>query len=376
MSDRRRLLLSWKKKLLFALVPLVALLAVLEIGARLLGFEPFPEIPYRDSSLEMEWELRPATETTWGYEETLVRTNEMGFRDEEIPLEPPPGETRILFLGDSVVFGHELEEPDSIPAQLEDFLEMRTAASSIQVINAGLEGYNQYSHYYNLLHKGLQLEPDLILASFVVNDVYEPYTNMKHYGAETQLLYGQKSFGRDIKSLLRKSAFFSALERAYLGRVVLPSLDHGPYRYEVMFGEGDYPPEIEEAWREALHQMHRTRELAAERGIPFLVVSFPSRARVRGDEGALRPARRLYEYTVEMQIPLFDFYPQIMKEGDSLRLYRDEVHLTAEGNALAAEWIGRLLEETDLEQKTPGEDFEALAPRREQLEKVLYSEEP
>ena len=96
--------LSIRKKLAFAAIGIVVLWAVCEVGLRLAGIAVFPTTPYADSSYEVEWELKPNFDGTWAG--VSIKTNSLGFRDEEIPLDKQPGEFRILCLGDSVTLGY------------------------------------------------------------------------------------------------------------------------------------------------------------------------------------------------------------------------------------------------------------------------------
>jgi len=48
--------------------------------------------------------------------------NSLGFRDPEFSPVKAPGTLRVVVLGNSVVFGQGVEEPDTLPAQLAAFL--------------------------------------------------------------------------------------------------------------------------------------------------------------------------------------------------------------------------------------------------------------
>ena len=59
----------------------------------------------------------------------LVEINDDGYRDGAWPASMPAGETRILILGDSNVFGHGLEANETISARLQADYRGRTARS-------------------------------------------------------------------------------------------------------------------------------------------------------------------------------------------------------------------------------------------------------
>jgi hypothetical protein len=56
------------------------------------------------------YRMRPNVDTTWGkgYGNRPLRTNRFGLADDDFPERKPPGERRILVIGDSIVMGHGL----------------------------------------------------------------------------------------------------------------------------------------------------------------------------------------------------------------------------------------------------------------------------
>src|SRR6185295_777242 len=105
----------------------------LHVVDRLNGFSrslyargPDAELPYR---------LRPGIDTT--LLGIPVHVNRFGLRGPEISAAPAPGVTRVLVLGDSVVFGHGLAAEDAMPAVLQQRLD-----GGFEVLNAGVSGYD------------------------------------------------------------------------------------------------------------------------------------------------------------------------------------------------------------------------------------------
>jgi hypothetical protein len=62
-----------------------------------------------------------------------VTTSSAGFRDEEIPVEKRPGSTRIMMLGDSVLFGWGTKQDETVAARLKQA--WRQAGRDLDVIN-------------------------------------------------------------------------------------------------------------------------------------------------------------------------------------------------------------------------------------------------
>ncbi len=99
---------------------------------------------------------------------TTVRVNALGVRGAEIdPGDPRP---RLVFLGDSFVFGYGIEENESVPVRLERELERRGLRA--QVINAGTPGYGTRQQSAWLRAFGLALRPQMvILGIYLENDL-------------------------------------------------------------------------------------------------------------------------------------------------------------------------------------------------------------
>jgi lysophospholipase L1-like esterase len=107
-----------------------------------------------------------------GYHAT-VRTNAHGLRDDEIVLPKPPGTFRILLLGDSMTAGLEVDKQRTFEALLEQQL---ATSGAVEVINAGVRGYNLDNIVAFLEAEGLSYEPDLVVYLFVDNDLTDEAT--------------------------------------------------------------------------------------------------------------------------------------------------------------------------------------------------------
>jgi lysophospholipase L1-like esterase len=78
---------------------------------------------------------------------------------------------RLLILGDSVTAGDGIGEMDRLfPQRLEVILNRQWDLAHWQVFNMGVTGYQTMQEVETLRVKGLQLEPDIVLIAFCVND--------------------------------------------------------------------------------------------------------------------------------------------------------------------------------------------------------------
>ena len=93
--------------------------------------------------------------------------NGHGFRGDEVPVEKRAGMFRILVLGDSVAFGQGVREEDTFSKQLEGLLNEDPSGPTVEVLNAGVRGYNTFQELLLLKEGGLAFDPDLVLVAYV-----------------------------------------------------------------------------------------------------------------------------------------------------------------------------------------------------------------
>lgn len=97
--------------------------------------------------------------------DTEVRINSAGLRSSrEIHPYPALGRPRVLFLGDSFVFGWGVEETETLPAQLERALKESWITS--EVINAGVYAFDT-GHYAIWNRRLLSYGPTVTIVGFV-----------------------------------------------------------------------------------------------------------------------------------------------------------------------------------------------------------------
>ena len=122
---------------------------------------PLPIRQIRDPSIL--YRLVPGS-SGW-YNGTRVDVNAAGLRDRDYSEPAPAGISRILVLGDSMVFGVGLRPEDTLPAQLARRLD------AAEAINSGIFGYNLTQQVQLLRDVGPRYRPDVVVACFVHNDI-------------------------------------------------------------------------------------------------------------------------------------------------------------------------------------------------------------
>jgi lysophospholipase L1-like esterase len=120
---------------------------------------------------ELFWRLAPGRRMPedGGWARGVISNRQSLREDHEIPRAKPPGETRILFLGDSCTFGTGLLHHEGFVDRVEQRLRARYGLP-VECINAGVPGYSLFQGWRFLETRGLGLEPDLVVLTFGWND--------------------------------------------------------------------------------------------------------------------------------------------------------------------------------------------------------------
>ena len=119
-----------------------------------------------NSNRKLVYDLRPNLDVE--FMGVPVKTNAEGFRDSDHPLVTPPGQRRVIFLGDSNLFGW------GVPY---DSCYERVAARKLpkwDVLNMGRPGYNAAQEVECFKVYGLKYKPDVVVVNFISNDTQLP----------------------------------------------------------------------------------------------------------------------------------------------------------------------------------------------------------
>lgn len=313
--------------------------AVLRYVFKAWPFEPklkaFPYLTSKDENL------------VWRFPAADGR-NSLGLRNREVG-EKGEGTIRILFLGDSVLWSSETSAGPLFTEVVENNLNGAQGGDGrrFEVINAGVPGYTTYQELEFLKAYGLDMQPDVVVLGFVVNDVYFKYL---HRPAEDDML--RKDASARLHRFDTRAFPGSLFGRSYLAHETFYALEtlvkknrSRPYfsfehRLDFYLAWKDY------AWDETEPLIGEMRELLRRRGVRLLVVAFPVYDQVDAnyltlDENyVLSPQRNMGRICAEREIPFLDLTESLYKSGGTA-LFRDYSHLTGAGNDVVADVLSR-----------------------------------
>jgi len=171
-----------KSELALGLFSIFLTFFFLEIGARVwLNYLATPDQYDRYvlftslDAKEYAWTPHPylAYYPTPNYQKGLTSHNSLGYRNDELSLEKPNGVYRIVVLGGSSTYDVSIKDnAKTFTAQLEKLLKEDYGYENVQVINAGVPGYNSWEMLVNLEFRVLDLDPDLVIIYEGTNDVH------------------------------------------------------------------------------------------------------------------------------------------------------------------------------------------------------------
>jgi len=152
--------------LIFALLLSECVLRVLGVQSAVKRFTGQYSVHEMSPNLKLLYKLRPnASNPAHG---VLNKINSGGFRDKEYPVQKDPSKYRILFLGDSVVYGYGLSLADTLPKQLEEVF--KKSSRPTEVLNFGVSGYEAEQAIEFLKESGLKYHPDMVIVGYTLND--------------------------------------------------------------------------------------------------------------------------------------------------------------------------------------------------------------
>jgi len=287
------------------------------------------------------WQMVPG-QTHYTYQHR-VNVNALGLRGPEIG-EKGENERRVLYLGDSLVYGQGVADDETQPAVLERELRARDPKVAWTVVNAGHRSYDTAQELALLEELGGRIRPDVVLLGWYWNDIDErdiarTYENLQGKGElyfdTNNTLEGLDLLAWRGKQLCRRSALVMLVHDLVVSK-------GRPYTE-------DY---LELVWQRMDRHLGRFGELCAQLGARAVVVLVPDAHRIGGGGGETRAFdERLSALASARALPLIELLPPL--EVLHARTHRVPIvpfdgHYDAEGNRVMAEHLAERLLALDL----------------------------
>jgi lysophospholipase L1-like esterase len=270
--------------------------------------------------------------------------NDCGLRDpREVRLPKPAGTWRLVALGDSFTYGLGLPFELTYSHRLETSLRERAGsgpdAESIEVWNAGVNGLNSCQELGWLRAYGLPLEPDVVTVGFVMNDVI-PTTSAdlpRRFPGRSWMLRLPIYHWLRINALNRWRLMGNDPEAARLKALINQHrgfAEQAPSKSAVARGY----------WDEALGCLSEMAAVCRERGIPLVLIVFPTLPQMNQPDPLPEPQVLLRKLAAREGLILVDLLEPYAAAGPSALFESDKSHPSELGNAIAAEELLRALD--------------------------------
>ncbi|CAG0956842.1 hypothetical protein GPROT1_00518 [Gammaproteobacteria bacterium] len=333
--------------LLLAASVLLACLAM--EGALRLLYEPpptweEPQTRHLESPL-LGWVLPPSSRSYTI--DAPVHVNSIGLRDAEVEIPKPDGIRRVLCLGDSFTFALGVRFEDLYVERLERRLR-EAGGGGIEVLNAGVAGYNTRQELITLLTLGASLEPDLVVVGFYWNDLVGNDEPLPDLANTPRIASGERLeseapksswIPRPIRDALRQSVLlYRAVTSAKLlaARFDPPADAYSVVQSALLSGDA---ATLEPYWEATSRRLLEIAAAAKQRGIPAILMVFPSENEVRHDFPALVFGAKLEAIWAQTGFPFIDLtaaYRESLRRGENPFLPYD-LHPNALGMRIAAD---------------------------------------
>jgi lysophospholipase L1-like esterase len=271
--------------------------------------------------------------------------NSLSVRHGDIVNPKPHGLYRILVLGDSV--------PWDNPGFVTYTEEMLRKEGNVEVINAAVPGYTAYQEVLFFKRYLQQTQPDLVIWTYCLNDNHKV---LHRFDEKARMLWTDEA----LESLKATSLFAKLVSRSYiLSELKLRILAMRNQQQGCRF-QWECVPDFNIAWKDEpwaryesymIEMKHLTEQMHSH--LAILVFPYEPQLdqfdRVRDTEYILKPQRQIDILCHKHDVPCLDLFPAFHeKKRNSVKLFRDGVHLTKEGHELTAALIYTFLHEQNL----------------------------
>jgi lysophospholipase L1-like esterase len=317
------------------------------------------------------WKIAPNASTrvvTQDFQ-TALHYSAKGLRGPDRPYAKPPGKSRILILGDSMVDGYSVP----LEARVSEVLEKQLAPKS-DVVNLGVSAYSTDQELLMLETEGWKYQPDLVVLFLYYNDIwmngdrllggatFKPVFKLDEAG---NLVLQDVPVPKPAPALEDRSKLYALLRDTMKASPKLYSLitfQHRPSAPSPMpAGAGGTAdefrvyqktetPDTKRVWDITQALLRRMKRETREHGADLLLFYVPTRVELSPQEWVQSQIPPEYDPTEVVgnvvricqteQIPLIEPSNAFRDAGKQKPLfYAHDVHMTAAGHLLSASLV-------------------------------------
>ncbi len=313
------------KKFIFSigmfLIVVLMLFIIGEVFFRIFRGSPNPLIKTTQKQKQFLFEPKKdihGVSSVEGEYDYIAHINSLGYRGAEVSSARPKDVLRVIAVGDSFTFGVGADDNETIPYNIESYL--RSKSVKAEVINAGVGHSSPIMQYVNLKNIFINQEPNLVILLFDLTDLWDDWHSerMAVYDKAGEIVRfdptfvdGKRSFWltavnysafckyindkivrsfKKMKHLGLKNYSQAIKEKKRAKAAIINSgeniSDETVLEYDglLMMRGRDKKDLIDKQFVRTAKYILSIRDLLAEKGVPFILVSYPHGIYVAGDE--------------------------------------------------------------------------------------------
>jgi len=259
-----------------------------------------------------------------------IRTNSLGFRDIEHSISKPPGELRLMAIGDSFTEGKGARFEQTWLNRLGSTLNAKNTGMHIRIICGGASGSDPFFGYRMLVDKLLVYRPDLVLLVVNQSDI----TDVIVRGGMERFLPDGTVKGIDPPDMpwLYESSQFVRF-------ILFELFDYT----HLLIARAERDKKAQQALEKIKNLVRKYNSLLESRGTDFTLVILPFRGEVKRNQ--YDKLDQLREFALQHQIDVIDTLPYLHRklEEHQNRLedlyWPIDAHLTELGYRYLAEAV-------------------------------------
>lgn len=284
------------KRILFVIILLLIFLTIFEVLSRLFfpsGYD-YPKGMFQEDDL-LKYKMTPNFKGTLVKQEfrTEIYTNSLGLRDREYG---DKDKQRILFLGDSMVWGGYGTDLNQTFVKI-----LERKLGNVDVINAGITGFEPDQELNYLKRDGIKLEPDIVILGFFVGNDFKESEDVVVVDG---MLITKKSSEKRIRSFLLRNLYsYRIIERGAMNMFseLIKKNSAGFYGDDVSVIPNFEMPELTKSI------LNEFVSYTNEYNIKFIIVLFPSILQIQNN--VTRPQDIMNEWCNNNKIQCIDLLP-------------------------------------------------------------------
>lgn len=355
--------------------PSLVFLIVAELALRLIWNLPSGYFNFLLPTFRGLYPANATIRNSWGRVPFLVETNSLGLRGSEVSARKT--RRRIVAIGDSMTEGFSVDNEHTYPNQLGLFLDEQ--GMHWDVLNVARAGGSIDKELAILQNIGLDLEPDVVILTFVTNDIAELQGKTTHQILNRRLDFQRGATGARHGAwlwLLTRSATAETLYRVYWNLRIRKASELLPvdwaqryaiaggddfahnvrlfkeaYQdYDGMVTQATFTPRAQHLVKQYKAGLDRFVELCRMHGARPVLVYFPAYPQVYDPSTPMNMRDLLREHCAMLDVPFCDLTPVFRERGRNRVLHTAplDFHLNPDGYRLMARAIGAFLVERQL----------------------------